>query len=566
MTSIYASEAAAALPRLLSMLDRERHQPSFGSFDRDHWAWKFRDFPLTMLQYGLVPLAAVWAGALPGHAARHNDRLRDWIVGAIDQTLSRQHACGAFDSVAPNTFDHGVTLAMTFILDETARLLSDALPAPVGLRVERALARAADFALDSHEGYAFISNHRALFALAYHALFERFDRASFAEARDRALAGILAHQSPDGWYEEYGGPDPGYETLGLFYLSLLWERANPPGLLASLERSIEFLAHCVQPDGSVGGAWGSRQTRHFFPAGLERLAGALPRAGAIAHFVRDRLGSNAVVTLRSVDAENLPTLLHAYLDAAEHTPRGEPQGEIPSLPCQSLRGRRDFPASGITLTATDRYYALAHGARGGLLRVFERTTGRLCYEDAGYVIRTRGRSWVSQLAGLGSVCETSKGNVVRCRKRFFRYRPLLPTPLRMGLLRALNLTVFRSRRVGAWIRDRLVQRLVSGGRPGAFELLRTIEFHSDRIRVHDRLVRESRAAPDTVDLVRSLGPLHMGSARYFHASDLASTPLPQATGLREALARARTGTLDFTLRFGPQPGVQLLSDTGDLLQ
>lgn len=566
MTSIYAREATAALPRLLSMLDRESIQPSFGSFDRDHWAWKFRDFPLTMLQYGLVPLASAWAGALPGHSAQRNERLLDWIIGAIDQTLSRQHACGAFDSVAPNTFDHGVTLAIAFVLDEAARLLGAALPASAALRVETALVRAADFALDSREGYAFISNHQALFALAYHGLFVRFDRAPLAEARDRALAGILSHQSRDGWYEEYGGPDPGYETLGLFYLSLLWERANPPGLLASLERSIEFLSHCILPDGSVGGAYGSRQTCHFFPGGLERLADVLPGAAAIAEFVRDRFESNNVVTLRNVDAENLPTLLHAYLDAAGSLARAEPRGEVPPLPCETLRGRRDFPASGITLMATDRYHALAHGARGGLLRVFDRRTGCLAYEDAGYVIQIGDQKWASQRAGSGNVTESSKGNVLCCRKRFFQYRPLLPTPFRMGVLRTLNLTLFRSRRLGAWIRDRLIQRLTFGGKPGAWELLRTIEFEPDEIRIHDRLARDSGHAPDRIELARSLGPVHMGSARYFHLSDLAETPLPDATGLREALTRSPTAILQFTLRFGLEAKVQLTSESEDSLE
>ena len=46
-----------AVPRLLSQFDRESLSPTRGSFDRDHWSWKFRDFPVILLQAGLIPLA-----------------------------------------------------------------------------------------------------------------------------------------------------------------------------------------------------------------------------------------------------------------------------------------------------------------------------------------------------------------------------------------------------------------------------------------------------------------------------------------------------------------------------
>ena len=35
---------------------------------------------------------------------------------------------------------------------------------------------------------------------------------------------------------------------------------------------MEFLAHAVHPDGSVGGVYGSRHTHLYVPGGLERLA------------------------------------------------------------------------------------------------------------------------------------------------------------------------------------------------------------------------------------------------------------------------------------------------------
>ncbi|MGQ0539003.1 MAG: hypothetical protein ACT4R6_08675, partial [Gemmatimonadaceae bacterium] len=62
---LYHAAALRGVPRLLGMLDRDPESPTVGSFDREHWAWKFRDFPINMLQTGMVPMAMLYA-ARPG--------------------------------------------------------------------------------------------------------------------------------------------------------------------------------------------------------------------------------------------------------------------------------------------------------------------------------------------------------------------------------------------------------------------------------------------------------------------------------------------------------------------
>ena len=83
------------------------------------------------------------------------------------------------------------------------------------------------------------------------------------------------------WPLEYDGFDPGYETLGIQYLARYWEKTRDARVLASLRRAVAFFAHAVHPDGSVGGAYGSRHTRLYFPAGFEILAGEIPEAASV---------------------------------------------------------------------------------------------------------------------------------------------------------------------------------------------------------------------------------------------------------------------------------------------
>src|SRR5262249_18504338 len=75
-----------------------------------------------------------------------------------------------------------------------------------------------DFIVRNNETHAVISNHLATGVAAL----TRWTGPglSATEKRARELLGIiLEHQSQEGWYCEYGAADPGYETLGLYYLA-----------------------------------------------------------------------------------------------------------------------------------------------------------------------------------------------------------------------------------------------------------------------------------------------------------------------------------------------------------
>ena len=512
----YAEEVDRALPRLLSMLDREPASETRGSFDREHWGWKLRDFPVTMLQYGLVPLSLLYAQ--PGGPLSGSERLASWLTGSLEAVLERQRRSGAWDSVAPNAPDHGVTLAMAYVLAEASEALGDALEPRLRERVSEAIRRAGLHGLGSAEDYAFISNHQALVALAYQRAAEHCGEARFSRASEEVVEGILAHQSPDGPFEEYGGPDPGYETLGLFYLALLWQRTGSPTLLDAMGRSVGFLSHCVHPDGSLGGVYGSRRTQLFFPGGLEILAGEVPEAAAISAYLSARLDRGGVVDLRRVDAENLPTLLHAYVVAArEPCVRVAPT----ELPCEVLEGRVDFDQAGLHAVGTTRYYGVISSAMGGVCRFHEKGSGTLLHQDAGWLVRSGRRRFTSQRTGAGSRLDDSQG--LSCQVGFHEVDVPIPTPFRFLLLRAANLTVFRWPRLGALLRRWIIGRLVTAARPVPLTLHRKFRFRQADVEIVDRLVHRARWTVTSAQLVREFTSIHMGSARYFHPSELTVT-------------------------------------------
>ncbi|MEO6444508.1 MAG: hypothetical protein ABIZ91_05035 [Gemmatimonadaceae bacterium] len=547
-------------PRLLGLLDRERLSPTRGSFDRVHWAWKFRDFPLTMWQSSMMTLATLYRTAHPGNIYAARAPLAEWIRDAVSASLDRQHRNGAFDSFTPYSQDHGVTLAMVLSLATTARTLGDELPDAMRDRLHESVRRACRFAAHSDEDYAFINNHQAAFALAYLRAGRLLGDGALVARSEAVIETILRHQSPDGWFEEYRGPDPGYETFGLTYLALYEAERPTAALQAALARSVHFLSHCVHPDGSIGGNYGSRHTSQYAPGGLELLASRIPMAGAIADYVGQRMpGGNVVVPLRC-DDDNLPLLTFSYAVAATMATARASGG--PLLPCQRSDVLTRFDDSRIVVAATQRYFAVGNLSKGGVLRVFDREREELAYEDSGFALATAEGQWVSHHLGEsepGALDTLSRPTVVA---HFAALKHEVLTPVKFLVLRILNLTVFRSVRLGALVRRMIIARLITGRQRGPWTLRRALSFEGDRIIVEDEVVPQDDLRVTFASLERSLLPMHMGSAKYFHASELihlAPAPLDGWTG---TLSAGQPCRLRQVITFGADHVVRVERSTG----
>lgn len=542
----YRAFVYRAVPRLLGALDRDAESPTVGSFDRDHWAWKFRDYPVNMLQSGLAPLALLYSLPTANNPYRRSPRLLTWLLAGIGETLKRQHASGSYDSVTPYSQDHGVTLFMVYTLTAVHRALGGDLPGDVARRMVEAVRRACRFATRSEEDYAFVSNHHALFTLAWQRAGALLGDATL-QARGRGCAdAVIAQQSPEGWYAEYGGPDPGYESLGICHLARYLTETGYEPLAESLRRSIEFLAHLVHPDGSVGGTYASRLTQLWYPAGFELLAADNPLALRVATFVRDRLALGNVVTPDTVDIHNLPTLLHAYLEAAsacddrsQLANRGV-DAAPPHLPFESWPLLRQFDASGITVASTQHYFAVTNKARGGTVSVFDRASATLAYEDSGIVVSTDSETWSSAApAKVESNNASTDAAIIRNIVRMGRTRNAPVTPLKFLVLRVLSLTLFRSIQIGKRIRRMIVAQLITERAEGPFTTERSIQFGPESIVIEDLVTRKGRAVVNKARATRGFQPFHMGSARYFHPRDLVPSVVESRDGARALNATGR---------------------------
>lgn len=67
----YAQVGLGGIPKIVSLLDRNRLSPTYGCFDRAFWHYKTASFPSGMAQEFVLPLALVYHTTTLFLAERH---------------------------------------------------------------------------------------------------------------------------------------------------------------------------------------------------------------------------------------------------------------------------------------------------------------------------------------------------------------------------------------------------------------------------------------------------------------------------------------------------------------
>lgn len=540
MTSVYLRRALDQVNRLVSRCNREPFSSTYGSFDRTHWGWKFTDFPGARFQEAAYALAWLYRTNAPGNPLfAHPDSL-EWTRAAIAYWRRLQYPDGSFDEAYPFERSLAATAFTAFYLGEALSLIGDKLEPDERRESVEVFRRAGDWLCRNDETHGVLSNHLAVAAAAL-AVIERITNEPRYGVRCRHfLDRIYARQSPEGWYEEYGGADIGYQTHGIFYLARIWQMSGDATLLESLRAAIGFLKHFVHPDRTIGGEYGSRNTEFYFPAGFEILASVLPDAAAIAGFLRPSVAAGGIAGLTSVDAYNFLPLLNNHLFAHDAAPAADAAIAVAeNLPCQK-DGAWDFPDAGLYVRGMATRFVVVGASKGGVVKVFERTMdgARLRISDCGWWATSPSGAISSQTLNRPARATVTGGSFV-VSGRFARVNQTTMTPWLFVAFRLFCLTFGRSAWIARWIKSILVKTLVSRRVVVPLSLERRIVMEPDGLRIVDRIVAERKVSLsiDRIAPGRRFSAIHMGSARYFQPPDM--TPSEAESGISSPTEAAR---------------------------
>jgi hypothetical protein len=275
---LFSRLALEQIPKILTLLDRNPHSPTYGCFDRNFWHYKIIDFPSGMSQEFVWPLALVYTLKLPHNPFYRQSAIREWVEAGILYAARSAHKDGSCDDYFPYERAGGAAAFSLLACIESYQLL--------GLQNDEILAffdRRADW-LAHHNESGQLTNHQALIVLCLELVSQLLQTSKWAREKAQRLERVFSWQNEEGWFQEYEGCDPGYHTLTVWCLARL-ESFRSPGtdkrLRDAIVKAVEFASLFIHPDGSHGGEYTSRNTYNFFPHGFELVGRWMPKALSI---------------------------------------------------------------------------------------------------------------------------------------------------------------------------------------------------------------------------------------------------------------------------------------------
>jgi hypothetical protein len=515
MSNVYTDALHRAIPRLLSSFNADTTSNLYGVGDRYHWAWKLIDFPNGTFQGAVHGLAILLRlKSLPSNLSELD------ILGYIRLLLKGLKSItatnGSLDEALPNEASFCVTALVASDVLATRNLLEGYLSPDEmqeWLEIVRPLIA---FLNKQDESHALISNHLASGALAmfrWHAA----TGDTIAESRGKMwLDRILRHQSPEGWFSEYGGADPGYQTWCTTQLAQLHLLRPDLGIIEPLKLSFSFLVHAAHPDGSFGGSYGNRNTRFLLPGGIQLLSGQDANASALSSFARNSISKQASVTLDCMDAGNLVPFFNDYALAAWAERTTDLAVEEATLPCHSNAGRRWFPEAGWIVDCGPRHYSIVNMKRGGAAVHF--FNKKRYIDNPGSIISDSKKIlYSSQLTTAHDIVNISldTNNMTLTFPLLPVKRPI-PGPFDFIVLRLLSITLFRSLKLGNLIKIALVKLLIKRKLTSVGHVNR--EFHfGENFKIRDTIIgmRDTKSIGDA----RHFSAIHMASQGYWQRGD-----------------------------------------------
>ena len=523
----YALKALSQVPRLLTLQDRNPFSPTYGCFHRRYWLDKTDDFSDALTQFGVLTLALVYCHPFPGSIYQGQSRIRDWAIAGMDYWASLQHKDGSFDEFYPYERGWaGPTAFTTYANLEAYRLLKDEIPQEVARRVLDAAGSAARFIARGESEQDMLANHHAVASLAVWKAYEVLGEEELKAGFQRLWQGFLTyHNGDEGWSREYDGIDPGYLSASVSFLSKVYQTNPDPEILDVLRQSVEMCSYFAYPNGFYGGSMGSRNTMHFYPHGFEVLASQEPMAAAVAERMLTALSEGKLVPPEIMADRyvfyRVPELLQAYLD---YSPR---PADLPPLPYEQEPTRRYFPAARIYAAVQEDHYVIANLAKGGVVKVFDRNSGRLVLNDCGIIGRLGSKGVVtSQWVDPTYTCQVYdlgwevKGhlNAVPSNKLF--------SPLKTIVFRAALIALGWSPRLSHWLKGGIRKSLMLGSRPVQVAFHRRFSVEEEAITLEDELQLEGRSRVESLSVGGEFFVRYVPQSRYFQSQELEVHPTP----------------------------------------
>lgn len=475
MKDLFARDALAQIPKILTLLDRNQHSATYGCFDRNFWHYKIIDFPSGMAQEFVWPLALVYHTNLPDNPYYQQPIIKDWVEAAILYAATSAHADGSCDDYFPFERASGAAAFSLLAAIESYNLLQ--------LNNQKILdffARRANW-LSHHQESGRLTNHHALIVLCLELLSRLLNTDKWQMAKTQRLAQVLSWQSQEGWFQEYEGFDPGYHTLTISCLAKIYQLIPDEKIKQSLIKAVELAHNFIHPDGSYGGEYASRNTYNFFPHGFELVGAWLPEALQINdRFLQGlKKGLGPCYADDHIIGHHTWNYLLAWQDFVENRPPLQPR----------LMGRFWLQEAQIMIERRGEMELYIGLNKGGVFKLFNQ--GKLVASDTHISLQVQqGKKVKNAISHLIGNCQVEvTTDVITISGNMAWAKNTQMSPIKLLILRIVMLTFGRF--FPNLIRKILQKILIVGKREAPFKFQRQFNWQDGKLVVKDELIAAS---------------------------------------------------------------------------
>lgn len=474
-----------SIMKIITAQNRCLASENYGCFDRAYWSWRQRDFPNATLQYAILPLAYVYSNCFTGNDFFHNKVIRKSIIAGIKFLRKIQRKAGTFDQMFPNEYGYGPTAYVTLALAETYLLLQKELSPEEDDLIKSILTRAGAFLLKHNETYGNVANHLALFLATLTRLEKIFGNVYQAKVDSCFTALKKLYSNNEGWFKEYEGADPAYQTQTLFYLTDYFQMTKSSEARQLVLDSLSlFLQYCYQGDNFLGGTFSSRDCEYAYPYSWMYWSNENGIARALTyHYIQFISDPNHVYPFEVADFDNFIRHFTCCLKSSMlHFNADKPDHELPFFHSNIMH---HFKEAGILIKGTSAYYAVIGLKKGGVTRVINKRTLKSACIGGYFASVRKGERITNQLSQEVEV--SSSENRLEIVSGYIRIPKETLTPFSWVFFRAFNLTFQRLFCVSEWFKSLLAYTLIS--KKVTFKAInkRTIIFSSDMIDIEDKV-------------------------------------------------------------------------------
>lgn len=499
---IFLAKALNEVPKLLTLLDRNPHSPTYGCFDRNYWHYKIIDFPTGMSQEMVYPLALAWSLSADINPYYKNDAIRDWVYAGINFAAQFSHDDGSCDDYYPYEKASGAAAFSLLACVESYII--------VGIdddSLKQFFERRADW-LANHVESGELSNHQALIILCLELTGGLLETDKWDKLKCKRLDLLLSWQNDEGWFREYAGFDPGYHTLTVSLLGWYYD-LNPieARVRIAITKGVDLALQFIHPDGTFGGEYGSRNTNNFFCFGFELIGRWYKKAPIINDLYEKALYHDQSPCYS--DDHIIGHHIWSYLLTYQYHMAPRQAIVLEQAPKVILR------KAGIAILRLNNFEMFIAINKGGVFKLFK--GGDLIIADTGVSIVDKNRNIVSHL--VDDYEYDIKGNEICIEGRMAYSKHQQMTSLKMIALRLFMLSLGRFSPNS--VRKILQKLLITGKQNSKYSFCRKISFKNGNLEIIDKVDTTS-----SWSRVQSLGigcdqtSIYVVMSRTFHKGNL----------------------------------------------